>query len=304
MNGSGPTARVSVIVVNYNAGQLLTECVSAVLGSSLPVEIVVSDNGSVDGSLAHLRRRYGDEGRLTLIENGENLGFAKANNRALPHAGADYLLFLNPDCLVGPDTLERMADFMDGRPDVGMAGCLVLNPDGTEQVACRRSIPDPWIALKRILRLDRLLPGDGRRLNHQDTPLPSEPAEVEAISGSFMFVRRAALDRVGPLDEGYFLHCEDLDWFVRFHRAGWGIALVPDARVVHHKGACSTAAPLAVERHKHRGMERFFRKFQYARYPRPFSLLVVLGIRAHLALKAMTLGPRAWLAGRHSRITS
>jgi len=297
-HGSEPTPRVSVVVVNYNAGPLLAECVSAVLDSDLPVELIVSDNGSHDASLEQLAYRA-DDTRLMILENGENLGFAKANNRALSFARAEYLLFLNPDCLVDGDTLTRMADFMDQRPDVGMSGCLVLNPDGSEQVACRRSIPDPWIALKRILHLDRLLPGGGgRTLNHQNEPLPTVPVEVEAISGSFMFVRRRALDEVGPLDEGYFLHCEDLDWFVRFHRAGWKIALVPDARVVHHKGACSTARPLAVERHKHRGMERFFRKFQYARYPRPFSLLVIFGIRAHMLFKTLVLGPRTWRARR------
>ncbi len=271
---------VSVIVVNYNAGPLLADCVTAVLASSVAVEIIVSDNGSVDDSLDRVKTLCRQDPRLTILEHGANLGFAKANNRALPLACADYLLFLNPDCLIAPDTLARLAGFLDRRPDVGMAGCLVLDPDGAEQVACRRAIPDPWIALKRFTGLDRLQ-ARGPRLNLHYQPLPTEPVEVAAISGSFMFVRRQALDAVGPLDEGYFLHCEDLDWFVRFHQAGWKIAFVPDVRVIHHKGACSTGAPLAVERHKHRGMERFFRKFQAGRYPRLFSLLVILGIRLH-----------------------
>jgi GT2 family glycosyltransferase len=273
---------VSVVVVNYNAGDLLSECVGAVLGSDVTVEVVVSDNGSDDGSLEHLRARFDADSRLRILENRANLGFAAANNRALPLARADRLLFLNPDCLVGADTLGRMLAFMDGRPDVGMAGCIVRNPDGTEQVASRRAIPDPWIALKRILRLDRLFPNrGGRRLNLHHEPLPAEPVEVEAISGSFMLVSRRALDAVGPLDEGYFLHCEDLDWFVRFRQAGWTIALVPDVDVVHHKGACSRRSPLLVERHKHRGMERFYRKFQAREYPTLFNGLVIFGIRAH-----------------------
>ena len=271
---------VSVIVVNYNAGPLLAECVTAVLASSVTVEILVSDNGSVDDSLDRLRAACGQDPRLTILEHGANLGFAKANNRALPLTHADYLLFLNPDCLVAPDTLARLAGFLDSRPEVGMAGCLVLDPDGTEQIACRRAIPDPWIAFKRLTGLDRLRSG-GPRLNLHDQPLPTAPIDVEAISGSFMFVRRQALDAVGPLDEGYFLHCEDLDWFVRFHQAGWQIAFVPDVCVIHHKGSCSTGDPLAVERHKHHGMERFFRKFQFDQYPLPFSLLVILGIRLH-----------------------
>lgn len=279
----GPIPALSVIVVNFNAGHLLADCVAAVLGSGVPLEVIVVDNGSEDASLGRLRERFRQDPRLAILENGTNLGFAKANNRALPLARADRLLFLNPDCITGADTLRRMLAFMDERPDVGMAGCVVRNPDGSEQVASRRSIPDPWIALKRILRLDRLLPGrGGRRLDRHREPLPDAPVEVEAISGSFMLVSRRALDQVGPLDEGYFLHCEDLDWFVRFRQAGWTIALVPDVSVVHHKGACSRRHPIAVERHKHRGMERFYRKFQYGRYPRVFSWLVILGIRAHL----------------------
>jgi GT2 family glycosyltransferase len=281
------TPTVSVVVVNYNAGPLLADCVRAALSSSIEVQVVVSDNGSVDESLDRLRQDSGADPRLTILENAANLGFAKGNNRALPLTTAPYLLFLNPDCLVETDTLARMAAYMDTRPDVGMAGCLVLDPDRTEQVACRRSIPDPWIALQRILHLDRLGQNTGRRsLNHRHAPIPTAPVEVEAISGSFMFVRRQALDSVGPLDEGYFLHCEDLDWFVRFHQAGWAIALVPDVQVIHYKGSCSTGSPIAVERHKHRGMERFFRKYQYQHYPRPFSLLVIVGIWAHFTLKA------------------
>lgn len=284
---------LAVVVVNYNAGALLSRCVAAVLDAKLPVEVVVSDNGSADDSLERLRRDREHDSRLTILENRANLGFAKANNKAIPLTQAPYLLFLNPDCLVEPGTLERLTAFMDARPEVGMAGCLVLDPDGSEQVACRRSIPDPWIALKRILHLDRLSRGPkARRLNHHLEPLPSEPVEVEAISGSFMLVRRTALRDVGPLDEGYFLHCEDLDWYVRFHASGWRIAFVPDARVIHHKGACSASAPIAVERHKHRGMERFFRKHQYHRYPRPFSWLVIAGIRLHFLLKALLIWAR------------
>lgn len=283
-------ARVSVVIVNYNAGPLLAACVGAALGSDTRVQIVVSDNGSIDGSLETVERQWGSDPRLLILRNGANLGFARANNLAFPLAEADYVLCLNPDCLVAPDTLSRLADFMDTRPDVGLAGCLVLDPDGTEQVACRRTIPDPWQAARDLFGPARLLALlRGRRVARPRQAMPTDPIEVEAISGSFMFVRRQALESVGQLDEGYFLHCEDLDWFVRFARAGWCIALVPAVRVIHHKGACSSGDPLAVERYKHQGMERFFRKYQYAAYPRAFSLLVLLGIRVHFLLVRLGL---------------
>jgi hypothetical protein len=284
----GPAA-LTVIVVNFNAGELLAECVGAVLGSSVRTQVLVSDNGSTDGSIRAVRARFGADPRLTLVENGENLGFAAGNNRVLGRAEAPYLLFLNPDCIVGPETLSRMLAFMETTPDAGMAGCIIRDPDGSEQVASRRAIPDPWIGLVRVLHLDRIWPRLTRahRLNLTDRPLPDRPVPVEAISGSFMLVRRAALDQVGPLDEGYFLHCEDLDWFLRFARAGWGIYLVPDVEVVHHKGACSTGRPLRVEWHKHKGMARFFGKFQAGDHSLPFRALVWVGIWGHFGLVAL-----------------
>lgn len=286
---------LSVIIVNFNAGDLLAECVGAVLVSPVRSQVLVSDNGSTDGSLRLVRARFGADPRLNLVENGENLGFAAGNNRVLGVAKGPYLLFLNPDCIVAPDTLAQMLGFMEANPDAGMAGCIIRDPDGSEQVASRRVIPDPWIGLVRVLHLDRIWPRltQGHRLNLTDQPLPDGPVRVEAISGSFMLVRRAALEQVGPLDEGYFLHCEDLDWFVRFARAGWSLYLVPDVTVVHHKGACSAGQPLRVAWHKHRGMARFFRKFQSRRYPTPFSLLVLVGIWGHFLIQALvTLGRR------------
>ncbi len=294
---------LSVVTVNFNAGALLADCIGAVLASPIGLEVVVSDNGSTDDSLRLLRERHGHDPRLVILESRANLGFARGNNLALERASAPYLLFLNPDCIVAAGTLPRLLAFMDATPDAGMAGCLIRNPDGSEQVASRRNIPDPWVGLVRFLHLERIWPKltAGKRLNRTDEPLPVSPTPVDAISGSFMLVRRRALDEVGPLDEGYFLHCEDLDWFVRFRRAGWAIYFVPDAEVVHHKGACSTGRPLAVEWHKHRGMTRFFRKFQFRDHVLPFSLLVLAGIWAHFALLLVVNGVRRLVGGGTGR---
>ena len=291
--------RLSVLIVNFNAGALLMQCIDALLATPLALEVIVSDNGSTDTSLAALEARHGGDPRLRIQRNGANLGFAGGHNRALPLARAPYLLFLNPDCLVGPTTLPRMLDFLDRHPEVGMAGAIIRNPDGSEQRASRRRLPDPWVGLVRFLHLERLRPElvAAKRLNLHDEPLPTAPQAVEAISGSLMLVRRQALEDVGPLDEGYFLHCEDLDWFVRFRQAGWPIYLIPDAEARHHQGACSVDRPLRVEWHKHRGMVRFFRKFQYRDYPLPFSWLVLAGIWAHFGAFALLKGAQRLARG-------
>jgi GT2 family glycosyltransferase/nucleoside-diphosphate-sugar epimerase len=271
---------ISVVIVNYNGGPFLLRSVGSALASTVPVDLCVVDNGSVDGSVQALRSTYGGDSRLRLIENGVNLGFARANNVALKRAGGDWLLLLNPDCVLQPDTLERMVAALMADPRAGMAGCVIRNPDGSEQAGCRRTIPTPWTGLLRALHLGRLLPSRRHlgQVDLLDNPLPDKPIYVEAISGAFMMVRRDALQQVGLLDEGYFLHCEDLDWCKAFQETGWQILFVPGVDVVHHKGACSTARPVLVLWHKHKGMVRFYRKFLSRRYAWPLNLLVVVGV--------------------------
>ena len=266
---------VSVIIVNFNGGMFLEGCVRAALSSTVPVEVIVVDNGSGDGSIFRLRQKVEDE-RLSIIENFANLGFAKAVNIGLRRARGEFVLLLNPDCIIRPDTLERMLEVMQEHPEAGMAGCLLRNRDGSEQAGCRRRVPTPARTLIRVLHLDRIFPS----LRHKsvvlhNTPLPDAPEEVEAISGAFMLARRAAVDEVGPLDEAYFLHCEDLDWCMRFRVKGWAILFVPDVEVLHEKGGCSADRPVRVEWHKHRGMVYFYRKFFQHQYPIPLMWGVI-----------------------------
>lgn len=289
-----PHPLVSIIIVNYNAGPLLAETVACAARSTVPVEILVADNGSADGSLALLRQAMGGAPNLRVIENGANLGFAAGNNAALPRAAGEYLLFLNPDCRIEPDSIERVIAAMDAEDNVGMAGCLIRNVDGSEQPGCRRLIPTPWQSLMRVFNLARLFPGDPRfrDFNLAGSPLPERPVDMEAISGAFMLVRRAALEKVGPLDEGYFLHCEDLDWCKRFTLAGYRILFVPDVVITHVKGGCSAGRPVFVEWHKHRGMVRFYRKFFRDAHPLPLLWLVYLAVWLRFALKALYLTVR------------
>lgn len=270
---------VSVLIVNFNAGELLLECVRSVLAAPLPLEIIVADNGSIDGSIARLAQSFPKESRLRIVPNGKNLGFTRANNIALQYTSGRFVLLLNPDCRINADTLPRMLKALRAYPEAGMAGCLIRNPDGTEQAGCRRSIPTPWRTLMRVLHFDKLFTHPRcQTFVLKDTPLPDQPVFLEAISGAFMLLRREAIDNVGLLDEGYFLHCDDLDWCMRFNRAGWKVLFVPEVEIVHDQGGCSGKNPLLVLFHKHKGMVRFYRKFFRHQYPLPLMWLVVCAV--------------------------
>lgn len=280
---------ISIIIVNFNAGDLLSRCVSSALASTVPVEIIISDNRSSDQSLSVVRQNFPHEQRLTIIENGVNLGFAKANNVALKKAQGDFLLFLNPDCIIHPDTIEKMLSTMEKHPDAGMAGCLIRNSDGSEQAGCRRNIPTPWRTLIRILHLNVLARFHPVFENYvqKGQPIPDQPIEVEAISGAFMLVRRKDLEDVGAMDEGYFMHCEDLDWCMRFRQAGLNILFDPNVEITHIGGVCSSSRPISVEFYKHQGMIRFYRKFFQEHYPFILMWIVISAVGLRFMIRCL-----------------
>ncbi len=270
---------LSLIIVNYNSGDFLRACVSSAI--SQVDEVIVVDNASHDDSLAQLEAAFLADSRLKIVREQNNLGFAAGCNIGVTQSSGEHLLFLNPDCILEPDTVERLLRVLDDHKDVGMVGGLLLNPDGTEQAGGRRAIPTPWRSFVRAFGLSRFADRWPRlffdfHLHKQ--PLPTHPIEVEAISGACMLVHRAAMEGVGHWDEGYFLHCEDLDLSMILRGQGWKIMFAPDARIVHDKGGCSRSRPLFVEWHKHRGMMRFYRKFFQHQYPGPLMWLVALGI--------------------------
>ncbi len=282
---------ITAIIVSYNSGEVLTACVGSLLTSSWPVKVLVSDNGSTDDSLSRLQAFFGDDQRVSIIRNGSNLGFSAGCNKGLAFATGEYVLFINPDCSVQADTITQMREVMEARPHAGMAGCLVQNPDGSEQVGCRRHIPTPWRTIVRVLRLNQVFPGNPRfqAFDMTNEPLPDRTIEVEAISGAFMLVRRSALEIVGPLDDGYFLHCEDLDWCMRFRHAGYKILFVPSITVMHIKGSSSASRPVFVEWHKHKGMLRFYRRFFRHQYPLSLMIAVIAAVWVRFTLKSLGL---------------
>ena len=270
---------MSVIIVNHNAGDYLCRAVES-LDDGRVRDIVVVDNASRDASLDRLRERHGTDGRLRLLRLERNVGFAATCNRGLALAEGELLLFLNPDCRLYPGALDAMCRVVERDLRTAMAGPRLVNPDGSEQRGGRRDIPNPWQIFCMTLLFHRLMPNHPRfrGINQHGQPLPDGPVEVQAISGACMLVRRFAIQDVGQWDEGYFLHCEDLDFSMSLRRKGWKILFVPDARIVHDKGGCSHCRPIFVEWHKHLGMIRFYRKFFRAQYPGVLMWLVVAGV--------------------------
>lgn len=227
---------LTVIIVNYNVRQFLENALTSIGRAlvGLSGEVIVVDNASDDGSAAMVRAKFPD---VRLIESAENLGFARGNNLALREARGRHLLLINPDTIVQEDTFRVMVDFLDTHPEVGLAGCKILNPDGSFQLPCRRSFPTPWVAFTKTIGLSALFPRSrwfGRyNLTYLD---PDASYDVDAVSGSFMMLRREVYEKIGGLDEAFFMYGEDLDWCYRVKQAGWRVSYVHATRIIHFKG--------------------------------------------------------------------
>lgn len=276
---------VSVVIVNYNTGGYLADCVQTVLPQVQ--EVIVVDNASGDESVALCAQRFSGNPALQIIRNADNLGFAAGCNIGARRAGGETLLFLNPDCFVEQDAVLHLSRVLDSSPDIGMVGGLLLNSDGTEQGGGRRAIPTPWRSFVRAFGLTRFSsrwPELFFDFHLHKQPLPPQAIDVEAISGACMLVKRAAIDAVGLWDEGYFLHCEDLDWCMRFRNKGWRVLFVPQARVTHAHRVSSRSRPIFVEWHKHKGMMRFYRKFFGDGYSWPMMGFVAAGVWTRFGL--------------------
>ncbi len=227
---------LSIIIVNYNVKEFLQNLIHSIEKASknIEYEIIVTDNASNDGSVDFLREKFP---QIKLIANQKNLGFSKANNQGLSIAKGKYLLLLNPDTLIREDTFEKMIEFFDTTPQAGMAGCKILNPDGSLQLACRRSFPGPWTSFCKVSGLSSLFPGSRIFARYNLTYLDENKTyEVDAISGSFMMLRKETYDKVGGLDEEFFMYGEDLDFCYRVQKSGYKVFYVHNTQIIHYKG--------------------------------------------------------------------
>lgn len=281
---------VTAVIVNYNAGDWLEQSVNSLMNSNIPMSVYVVDNNSTDGSIQKVQESE-DSRKPQIIKNDENRGFAAANNQILNNVKSDYFVLINPDCKVQADTVNKVVDAMDQDPRIGLASCLIRDPDGKIQKTCRRTFPTPWSGFVRVMGLDRV-PGNSPMFANFDLGGKHMGVGVEfvdAVSGAFMVARGEALQNVGVLDEDYFMHCEDLDWCMRFWKSGYKVAFVREAEVIHAKGGSSGSKKWTVNWHLHRGMIRFYNKFYKEKYPLPLMWLVIAGVGLRFVFKSTNL---------------
>ncbi|HAT8917724.1 TPA: glycosyltransferase family 2 protein [Legionella pneumophila] len=275
---------VTVVIVNYNSGEMLGKCVEHLLKSTVPIQIIISDNASSDNSLALLEQSELNKQTITIHRNNSNYGFSYANNAVFTKISTPFILYLNPDCFVENDTIENLLHTMHQHNDAGMVGCLVNNMDGSVQIGCCGLTPTPARVLNQLLKLSKIFPNNPKFGGYlfSKEKLPTKPTEVELISGSCMFVRKKAIDEVGLLDDNYFLYCEDYDWFYRFTQSDWKIIFNPNTKVTHIKSFSTKQIPFKVLLYKAKGMWRFYNKFFKENSSPATTLIIRVGIIARL----------------------
>jgi N-acetylglucosaminyl-diphospho-decaprenol L-rhamnosyltransferase len=286
-----PAGRFAVAIVSHGAPELLRRCLRSfeTVADSKPRAVTVVDSGSPDSTPEMVEAEFP---WAELIRR-DNIGFAAANNLVLRDADTEFVLLLNPDTELRDGALESCLERMDADPAIGMVGCKLVLPSGELDHACKRSFPTPLSALAHFTGVGRSESAPGRLSQYRATDLgEDEPGPVDAVNGAFMLVRAEAIRSVGLLDEGYWLYMEDLDWCFRFWQRGWSVFYEPSGVVLHVKGGSSgNRRGFRQEVAFHRGMGRFYRKFQ-APHRSPLTAAVVyLGIGAKLLVSlAKSLG--------------
>jgi O-antigen biosynthesis protein len=251
---------LSIIIVNYNVKEFLLNLLDSISLSikNISAEIIVVDNASDDGSVEILHERFP---HVKLIANKNNVGFGSANNQAMKIASGKYFLLINPDTIVREDTFTKMIEFFENSPKVGIAGCKVLNPDGTLQLACRRSFPGPWTSFTKVTGLSRLFPRSRAFARYNLTYLDENKTyEVDAVSGAFLMIRKDVYEKVGGFDEQFFMYGEDLDLCYRVQKSDYKVFYVHTTEIIHYKGESTKRSSIDETKVFYNAMHLFVRK--------------------------------------------
>ncbi len=278
--------KLSVIIVNYNVQHFLEQCLHSVLnaGTKVSTEIFVVDNNSVDGSVAMVKEKFPS---VHLIENKKNTGFSHANNQAIKISRGEYVLLLNPDTVVEEDTFEKIISFMDAHPEAGGLGVKMLDGKGKFLPESKRGLPTPTVAFFKIFGIAALFPKSklfGKyHLGYLDK---DQTHEVDILSGAFMLMRKSVLDKVGLLDETFFMYGEDIDLSYRIILGGYKNYYFPETRIIHYKGESTKKSSVNYVFVFYKAMVIFAQKHFSQHNAKLFSFLINLAIylRASVAI--------------------
>lgn len=282
--------KLAVIIVSYNVKYYLEQCIVALRWAlrDIDSEIIVVDNHSRDDSVEYIQKKFGKA--VTVIASNHNLGFSRANNRAIENSDSEYVLLLNPDTIVTEESIKETIAFMDSHPKAGGLGVRMLKSDGTNAMESRRGVPAPMVAFYKMCGLCSMFPNSKRFGHYYMSDIPwDEPNEIEVISGAFCMLRRKALDEVGLLDEDYFMYGEDVDLSYRLLQGGWENWYIPSV-ILHYKGESTHKSSFRYVHVFYDAMLIFFRK-HYGH----LTFLISLPIKAAVVGKAsVTLVKILW----------
>lgn len=279
--------KLSVIIVNYNVSAFLEQALSSAQKAMRGIdgEIFVVDNHSVDNSVAMVKAKFP---QVKLIENLENVGFAKANNQAIRISSGEYVLLLNPDTLVEEDTFEKCLRFMDETPDCGGLGVKMVDGQGRFLPESKRGIPYPKSSFYKLFGLSKLFPKSQKFGAYHATYIgEDETHEVEVLSGAFMMMRKSVLDKVGLLDEDYFMYGEDIDLSYRILKGGYKNYYFPQTRIIHYKGESTKKGSLNYVYVFYKAMQIFAKKHFSANNAKVFNIAIDAAIWFRAALAAL-----------------
>ncbi len=262
---------LSIIILNYNTKELLTNCLNSLkkVSDEVNFEVIVSDNSSTDGSPEMIKKKFP---WVKYIE-GENISFSNGNNRAKDIASGEFILFLNSDTLVHEDTLTKTVEYLKENKEVGALSCKLVLVDGRLDKDARRRFPTPWISFKRLF-LKRTKEYWYEDVNENTTH------EVDSVEGAFLLTRKSILDKVGWWDEKYLFDGEDIDLCFRIKKLGYKVIYFPEVYITHLKGATKTKIKSLKRRMEGvDSMEYFYRKNLWNSYPLIFNYFVLMGIK-------------------------
>jgi len=248
------------------------------LVSMVTAEVIVVDNDSRDGTAEWVQEQIEDLRfkDLKIILN-KNNGFAAGNNLGIKNSSGKYILLLNPDTKLEPDTLQLMLEFMESSPEVGISGCKLVKGNGKLDLASRRRFPKPWNSFERLFLKNNT------NYNYSDRS-EDESMEVDSVVGAFLLIRRTVTEEIGLLDEAFFMYGEDLDWCFRSKEAGYKVWYYPKATAYHYKGESSKKVPFRALWWFHNSMWIFYKKHYWNKYPFVLHPVVWLGVHGRLVV--------------------